>query len=186
MLRGEPYSTLNAVIAIAVITFEMFPQLESVHNTFLLTAKADPKVVLTKLLQMHILEATEEKIDRASKLPSGLDAWINFFYYSHLKSEDEMSTILKGHPELEQAYEKYEQFNNDERLRSLDEAHQRFLHDLATDIEEAHNKGVGEGVEKGKSEEKIEIARNMKKDGVPSEHISKYTGLSPEEIDRLD
>jgi hypothetical protein len=75
-----------------------------------------------------------------------LGAWINFFYYSHLKSEDEMSLILKGHPELEQAYEKYQHFNNDEKLRALDEAHQRFLHDLATDIEAAHDKGKVEGI----------------------------------------
>ena len=141
MLKGEPYSSLNAVIAIAVTTFEMFPQLESIHNTFLLTAKADPSVVLTHLLQMHVLEATKEKIDRVVLLPSALAAWVTFFYYSHLKSEDEMSMQLKDHPELIKAYEKYQQFNHDEKLRALDEAHQRFLHDLATDIEAAHEKG---------------------------------------------
>jgi hypothetical protein len=62
-----------------------------------------------------------------------------------------MSLILKGHPELEQAYAKYQHFNNDEKLRALDEAHQRFLHDLATDIEAAHDKveGIAIGVDKG-------------------------------------
>jgi len=137
MFRGDPYSSLKAVIAIAVTTFEMFGQLKSIHNTFRLTAKADPSVVLTKLLQMHILEAAKEKIDRAVKLPSALRAWINFFYYSHLKSEAEMTTLLQGQPIVGQAFEKFQQFNRDERLRALDEAHQRFLHDQATDIEEA-------------------------------------------------
>ena len=145
MFKGDPYSLLKAVIAIAITTFEMFRQLESIHNTFLLMAKADPRVVLTRLLQLHILEATKEKIGRVGLLPSALGAWINFFFHSHLKSEVEMSTLLNGHPIVELAYEKYQEFNHDERLRALDEAHQRFLHDLATDIEAAHEKGREEG-----------------------------------------
>jgi len=56
-----------------------------------------------------------------------------------------MSMQLKDHSELVKACEKYQQFNHDERLRALDEAHQRYLHDLATDIEAAHIKGRHEG-----------------------------------------
>jgi len=137
MYQGTAYSTLNAVIAIAVTTFEMFPQLHSIHNSFRLTAKADSRVVFTDHLQMHVLEAAKEKIDRVLQLPPALGAWINFFYYSHLISEGEMSTLLQGHPIVEQAYGKYQQFNRDERLRALDDAHQRFLHDYATDVDES-------------------------------------------------
>ena len=144
MYKGDSYSVLRAVIAIAVTTFEMFPQFKSIHNSFCLTAKADPKVVFTRLLQMHTLEVTKEKIDRVALLPPTLAAWVIFIYYSHLKSEDEMTTLLKDQPELIKAYDQYQVFNHDERLRALDKAHQRFLHDLATDIEEAHEKGRDE------------------------------------------
>jgi hypothetical protein len=41
LFHGGDYSKLKAVIAIAVTTFEMFRQLESIHNSFRLTAKAD-------------------------------------------------------------------------------------------------------------------------------------------------
>jgi predicted transposase/invertase (TIGR01784 family) len=174
---GEPYSTLNRVYAIAVVIYEMFPELENIHNSFHLTAKADPNVVFTELLQMHVLEASKEKIDRVGKLPSRLQAWTNFFYYSHQKSEAEMTALLQGHPFVGQAYEKHQQFNRDERLRALDEAHQRFLHDLATDIEEAHEKGEAKG--------RVEIARNMKNEGFGIDVISKMTGLSSIEIERL-
>jgi len=126
---------------------------------------------------MHILEATEAKIDRISELPPALGAWINFYYYSHLKSEAEMSTLLQDQPIVQQAYGQFRQFNQDARLRALDEAHQRFLHDQATDREEAH--------EKGKSERNIEIARNMKRKGYPTGDIAEVTGLSFTEIERL-
>ena len=156
MLSGAPYTSLKAVIAIAVTTFEMFRLLESIHNVFLLTAKADPSVVFTQLLQMHVLEASEEKIDRVAQLPPALGAWINFFYYAHLISEDEMTTLLQGHPTVKQAYGKYRQFNQNEELRALDEAHQRFLHDHATDVEAAHEKGIDKGIVIGVDKGRVE------------------------------
>jgi len=177
MFSGSAYSTLNPVIAIAVTTFAMFRQLKSIHNSFRLTAKADASVVFTNKLQMHILEAAKEKIDRVSELPPALGAWINFYYYSHRISEVEMSTLLQDQPVVQQAYGQYRQFNQDARMRALDEAHQRFLHDQATDREEAH--------EKGKSERNIEIARSMKGEGCASDFIARMTGLTSSEIDRL-
>ena len=88
-----------------------------------------------------------------------------------------MSTRLQGQPMVGLASEKFYQFNQDERMRALDEAHQRFLHDLATDIEEAHNRG--------KSVRDIEIARNMKKKGYSTSDIVELTGLSFDAIERL-
>ena len=41
--------------------------------------------------------------------------------------------------------------------------------------------GLSEGLEKGK----LEVARNMKADGFPTETIVRYTGLAPEVIERL-
>ena len=190
MSKGDPYSTLNAVLAIAVTTFEMFPQLISQHNSFRLTAKANPDVVFTNKLQMHVLEACKEKIGRVGQLPSALGAWTNFFYFSHIKSEDEMKTLLQDQPIVTQAYGKYKQFNQDERLRAIDEAHQRYLHDLATDIEEAREEGKIEGKIEGKlegrTERDMEIARNMKNDGFDAGIISRITGLSLAEVERLN
>jgi len=173
MYQGNPYSVIRAVIAIAVAIFEMFPQLRSIHNSFRLTAKADPNVVFTNTLQMHVLEVAKEKIDRVSELPSALGAWTNFFYYSHLKSEAEMTALLHDHPVVQKAYGNYQQFNRDARMRALDEAHQRFLHDYATDVEEASERKVSN------------IARNMRRKGYPTEDIVEMTGLSLAEIERL-
>ena len=84
-----------------------------------------------------------------------------------------MLPVLQKH---DRAYREYRsQFTDAERLRTLDEAHSRFLHDLATDIEEAYEKGRLEGT-----------AIRMKRNGLPVNDIAKYTGLSSDEIDRLD
>ena len=89
-----------------------------------------------------------------------------------------MTALLQSQPMVAEAYEKFQQFNRDERLRILDEAHQQFLHDKATDIEEAHGKG--------KIEEKFEIARSMKMKGLDCALIAEITGLSSIEIERLN
>ncbi len=41
------------------------------------------------------------------------------------------------------------------------------------------------GLSKGRKEEKIEIARNMKAEGSSIEFIVKVTGLSAKEVERL-
>ena len=76
------------------------------------------------------------------------------------------------------ASEKFYQFNQDERMRALDEAHQRFLHDLATDIEEAH--------QRGQAQKARETALNLLRLGVPVATIAEGTGLSPAEVERLN
>jgi len=83
-------------------------------------------------------------------------------------------------------YQEYRKTVHDpERLRFLDEAHLLFLHDQATDREEAHEKGIVIGVDRGKSERNIEIARNMKRRGCDVDFIIEMTGLTFAEIGRL-
>ncbi len=54
-----------------------------------------------------------------------------------------------------------------------------------TSYEEGLEEGVIIGEEKGKKKEKVEIARVMKKEGEPVDRIARYTGLTPEEIEKL-
>ena len=52
-------------------------------------------------------------------------------------------------------------------------------------VEEAEEKGMMKGMEKGKAEEQCLIATNLKKQGVNTETIAQCTGLSVKEIDEL-
>ena len=52
-------------------------------------------------------------------------------------------------------------------------------------LAEGHEKGLAEGLAEGKSSATIEIARNMKAEGMTIAMISKFTGLSAEEIGTL-
>ena len=45
--------------------------------------------------------------------------------------------------------------------------------------------GKAEGLEEGKNQEKLSIAKNLLKDGIPIDVVSRNTGLSIEELNNL-
>ena len=53
------------------------------------------------------------------------------------------------------------------------------------DIKNSIDTAKQEGIEKGKAEEKLEIAKNAKDLGLSVEQIQKLTGLSINEIEKL-
>ena len=72
-----------------------------------------------------------------------------------------------------------------EQLRAEEEWRRGYNSDMAASKEEGKLEGIAEGIEKGRFEEKKKTAKKMKADGLSSEMISKYTGLSLEEISKL-
>ena len=56
---------------------------------------------------------------------------------------------------------------------------------METAINKGIRRGQTEGRTQGRAERDIEIAQSMKKDGVDLLVIAKYTGLSPDEVERL-
>jgi predicted transposase/invertase (TIGR01784 family) len=52
-------------------------------------------------------------------------------------------------------------------------------------IETAENNGIKKGIKKGETQKAIDIARNMKKEGLDPAIIARVTDLSPEAIKQL-
>ena len=92
-----------------------------------------------------------------------------------------MSQLLKEDTIFEKAMKKYNYFtDNEDLLNEYDkrEAYLVYQHSLMRDFKE-------EGKLEGLKEGKISMAKAMKKDGADINLISKYTGLSIEEIKKL-
>lgn len=73
--------------------------------------------------------------------------------------------------------------SKEERIK-YDESIKVYRDNLAT-IEYAEQKGMKEGLEKGRKEANEATARNLKKLGIPLPVIMDATGLSAEEIEKL-
>ena len=144
--QGDDYEKLLPVVVIIVACFLLCEDLETIRNTFLIMSQDDPDVVLIDDLQFHIMELVKEKIEQLEKMKSPLRPWLEFFYYGDKKSEEEMKVLLqKGDSAVNEAYDLFLKFNQDEELRQLEEARQQYLYDYNSDINLAKREGLVEG-----------------------------------------
>ena len=93
-----------------------------------------------------------------------------------LKAIEELK-ILRGDNYIRQMYE------TEIKIKLANELNR--AENIEKGKEEGLEKGIKKGKEEGKKEKSIEIARNMLKDNVDINIISKYSGLSVEEINSL-
>jgi predicted transposase/invertase (TIGR01784 family) len=88
-----------------------------------------------------------------------------------------------------EAFKKLKEVSDVSKLDSTElsryERAQRDYWDLTNILNSAEKKGIKKGEAKGKTEEKLSIARNMKMKHYPVEDISEMTGLSIEEINAI-
>lgn len=84
-------------------------------------------------------------------------------------------------PILQKAMNKWENMSHDSSFRLAYEAREKLLLDEQAKLAHARE----EGLEKGREEERKKLVRGMHTKGMPIEDISKFTGLSVEEVQRL-
>ena len=74
--------------------------------------------------------------------------------------------------------------SDDEMVTMFD---QENMHEMIrnTELEEAQERGIERGIKRGFKEKALEIAQNMLKGKMDIKDISKFTGLSIEEIEKL-
>jgi len=79
------------------------------------------------------------------------------------------------------AYEEFDRFRTDPEIREIVRARERFLIDQRLKLAGAKREGIADG----RTEEKMENARNFKRLGAPLAMIAEATGLPLSEIERL-
>lgn len=154
LLEGNIYDKLSPVILMVMTCFPLCPKLEKLHNTFWITAQDDPTFVLTENLQIHTVELVDAKFGQLPTIRGPLRKWLEFFHYSNKKSEAEMKALLQNseNPVVTQAYDVFLRFNQDEKLRQLEDVRQMFLHDYNSDVAYARQEGRVEGRMEGEIE----------------------------------
>ena len=150
----------------------------------LFTQRKNTNKILTDHIQLHYVEIP--KFNEDADIKKELKNWILF-----LKSnkEEDMSQLLKEDTIFEKAIKKYNYFTDNKDLLNEYDRREAYLVYQSSLMRGAKEDGFEEGIEKGKleglKEGKISMAKAMKKDGADINLISKYTGLSIEEIKKL-
>ena len=184
--HGERYDELTPVISINLLNFNL-DKTKNIHSCYMLY-EMNNKKLLTDHLQIHIIELKKFKKNSLSK---DLNYWLKIFTSKNL--EVSMSEIVKEKPIMEEVQKKYNNFVKSRLMMMEYEKKEAYLYgnqimldeERRLGREEGIKEGIEQGIEKGIKETQISMAKNMKNDKIDFDTISKYTGLSIEEIDKL-
>jgi len=190
---GDDFTQLLPVQSFVITAFPIFPQLRNLHTIFELRARENAEVLLTDHLQMHFLrlgDMLKRRLEGLVDLSVGLQHWMLFFAFGAETSEDKMSQMVENNPAVMAAYEEYRRFTLDASMQDLAFRRRRFLEDQRIYTQFAREEGLAlgkaEGKAEGQTEKMFEIAQNMKQRGYDAATIADLTGLSLEEIERLN
>ena len=170
--KGNKYYELKPVISINLIDDILFDKADKRMHTCYLLKEKNSNEILTDHIQMHYVEIP--KFDENANIKKELKNWILF-----LKSnkEEDMSQLLKEDTIFEKALKKYNYFtDNEDLLNEYDkrEAYLVYQHSLMRDFKE-----------EGEKNKAISIAKTLKQMNMDNASISKATGLSLEEVEKL-
>ncbi len=185
--EGEDYDMLKKTIAVLIVNYEM-PELQEFkdsHTKWELLEKRKPNVLVFKNIEIHILEIPK-LIKYSQETEERLGNWIEFL----IKPESERVKMgAKKDKNLKEAVEKLEVISGDERMQRIAELRLKYILDENTNIRTAREQGREEGREEGikiEQQRRIDIIKNLLRLKIPIEQISEATGLSKEEIEKIN
>ena len=178
---GENYNKLNRSIGIIFLDYEIERIKEMpIHTKWQIRDAENGKIVLTKDLEIHIIEISKMK----RKLEEGeLKKWILFL---ENPEGEEIKEMAEKEPEIKEAIKTLEDISSDETKIRIAELREKYIMDRESELETAEEKGVKKGIEqgikKGLEQGSKKIAKKLKDKKMPIEEIIEITGLTKEEV----
>ena len=169
--QGEKYDSLTPVISINLLNFNLDDE-DNIHSCYMIY-DTNNKKLLTDHLQIHIVEL---KKFQYNLLKPDLNCWLKFFTMKDKDNKEEiMSDLVKEKPIMEEVQRKYNNFIKDRIMMNEYDKRQAYLYGNQIMLEE-----------QGEINKAKDIALNLKNMNMMSnEDISRITGLSIEEINKL-
>ena len=107
-----------------------------------------------------------------------LEKWAVFFRYAdEPRHRDTVNEVIASKEALQMAGNLLMSISQDERERAVFRSRRMYLMDYESDMATSWDNGRREG--------KAEVARSMLADGESPDKVSRYTGLTHEEIERI-
>jgi len=190
--KGEDYKQAKKVIAINLLNFEYYKR-NSYHNIahmkfektkeneYVDMGYSNEEELATNDLEMHFIE-----IPKFEKKNPGANTKLEQWLWLLAGREEKLEMARKKNKEIDKAIDIIDQMSMDEKEWNLYISRQRAIWDYNTGMRTAREEGMKKGVEEGAKLEKLEIARNMLKEKVDIQIIAKVTGLTKEEIEKLE
>jgi len=197
MKKSNDYTNLQKTIVVLIANFNI-KQLNGLefHTKWKIIEEKHRKNILTNRFEMHIIGL--EKARKEKNVDNELIDWLEFI--TNPESE-RIKEKMAENKELKNAYTKLKEMSEDEKMQRIAEWRQDAIYTentlyssglkegekrgkaIGEEIGEKRGKEIGKAI--GEKSKQIEIARNMIKEKIDIELISKTTGLTKEEIEKL-
>ncbi len=180
--KGDWDFKLNPVYCVAILDFEFDDDRE--QKSYMSNVKLKDQYCQTFYDKLTYIFIEMPRFTRKEdELESHFDKWL--YFLKHLEDFESIPEILKEEVFLK-GFEIAAIANFNEKEMAEYERSLMLYRDLKGVVDTSFEEGEKVGVEKGKKERDKEIAKKMKKDGLPIDMILKYTALTKEEIENID
>lgn len=170
---GDGYTDLQPVIALTIVDFEMFPELDQLISRFILkerTYLTDYSIYDIELVFIELPKFQKQLPD----LETLADKWL--YFLKTARKLDSVPPSMEIVPEIQKAFAIANQANlKPEEIDEL-EHQELFIQDQRNSIKKALSQGLEQGLEQGKLETQRAIAQQLL-NVLDDEAISRTTGL---------
>lgn len=193
--KGQDYDVLHKTIVILIADFQLdnLKRIPKFHTKWQIREEKYRKKILTDTLEIHIIELP--KLIKQLKENQGIKKdkvtlWSLFI----LNPENIGDIDMKENEDIKKAKEELERIKQNEKDRSLAELRMKYILDQNSirksgyreGKEEGIREGIKKGIKEGQKEEKLKTAQKLISLKMPIEQIVKVTGLTEEEIKRIN
>ncbi len=160
---GEDYGNLKQTITINIINFNMFEG-DDYHTEVAAMIKGKDEVFSDKFC-MHFFE-----LKKINKKPTNTrEQWLQFI---NADSEEDFEMVeATSMPIIQKAVKVIYDMSEDTKIRELARLREKALHDEASALKQAEEKGIAIGKAEGRAEGEAAIIQKMKASGMTDEQI---------------
>ena len=179
---GEYYDKLEKTIVILIADFHT-KGLEEVeyHSTWnIIETNSVKKLILTDKFELDIIELLKIKGRENEK-----DQLLDLLVFLENPESERVTRKMEENENLKEAVEKLDRISEDEKMQRIIELREKAIRDEHAIYDKGLDDGIEEGKAKGAREKQIEIAKSMLKENMDIEIIIKITGLTKQEIEKL-
>lgn len=172
---GDDYNKLEKTIVILIADFNI-KGLEEVeyHSTWkIIETNGVKKLILTDKFELDIIELSKIKGRENEK-----DQLLDWLIFLENPESERVARKMEENENLKEAVEKLDRISEDEKMQRIIELREKAIRDEHA----IYAKGIDDGAEK----EKLQIAKNMLKENISIDIIIKVTGLTKEEIEKIN
>lgn len=180
---GKDYKILEKAIIVLIADFEIEELKElDYHSVWkIMETQSGKRIVLTEKLELDIIELP--KIKGKEEVQDDLLDWL--YFLENPKSE-RVEKNMEENEELKEAVEKLDSLSEDERMQRIADLRQKAILDEKACYDKGIDDGIQKGIEQGSKKEKIEITKNMLKENIDKDIISRITGFTNKEIEEIE